>query len=742
MKISSDVEFVDLLQELTGFKHALNPKFLSLLKQTVENLGAVEIKKSSTEPKFWRLVNERLQLNQSALAEVYFWLAQNRASLNFRDKKTLEASLNENDLATANKFLKSKFPNLTCEVSFLASMGFRNFEESRQELAKEFVSPSKLRKLEGRDVGSDISQSLAAYLLWSCWDVESLYAYFSGSELRATGYTDFISKLNPELFQRKRSLVVRQIQTAPADNSNTFSHADWIKNEWDALDNHGFLVCFIPIAKNGESDAWNWVEMAKVYAERFNEVAIKNAFFKKNEIRKQSEGHYGVSLDSARWDLASEGFTYKDTFVIQNEDDSVDSLVVVFQKNEREATLLNCPGCRSTNVQGNSYQTLGVKSWECNNLLCLDRSIYNRGRRYQLRSIIYQSAFENPENEIPQEFISFLQKDVVKNKGISYLVEALIRHYSMIGDVVALVDFDELDSLEIQRKILVEVSPPDSPTDLLSLEFFKKILRSKSQSNQSDGSLEMCQEVIHGEASSVLSRVPNESIGRSITSPPYYNARDYSTWPNLYCYLSDMANIARGVFDALKPGGFFVYNIFDYFDNDRTIVFSDMGKRRISLASPTVALFKEIGFEFVACSVWNKGDIQGNRGFNGGNRTPFYQAPFNCWEHVLVFKKPGDSVVSPTWNTVLRIPPVVKIIKGENTYGHTAPYPEALVEPFLINLERNEIVLDPFAGSSTTAVAAIRSGLRPLMIEMHENYVRLSEKRIRDTREDLENRIL
>jgi DNA modification methylase len=202
-----------------------------------------------------------------------------------------------------------------------------------------------------------------------------------------------------------------------------------------------------------------------------------------------------------------------------------------------------------------------------------------------------------------------------------------------------------------------------------------------------------------------------------------------------------MMRIAKGVFDALKPGGVFVYNIFDYFDNDRTIVFSDMGKRRISLASPTVALFKSLGFEFVACAIWDKGDNQGNRGFNGGNRTPFYQSPFNCWEHVLVFRKPGKSHIPALWSKVLHIQPVIKIVKGENTFGHTAPYPEALVEPFLANLSENDVVLDPFAGSSTTALAAIRRGLKPWMIEMHEEYVELSRRRIRQLRDELKNRI-
>ena len=49
------------------------------------------------------------------------------------------------------------------------------------------------------------------------------------------------------------------------------------------------------------------------------------------------------------------------------------------------------------------------------------------------------------------------------------------------------------------------------------------------------------------------------------------------------------------------------------------------------------------GFQVRGNIVWDKGDIEGKRGFNAGNFSPFYQAPFNCWEHVLVFRKPGTN---------------------------------------------------------------------------------------------------
>ena len=61
-----------------------------------------------------------------------------------------------------------------------------------------------------------------------------------------------------------------------------------------------------------------------------------------------------------------------------------------------------------------------------------------------------------------------------------------------------------------------------------------------------------------------------------MTSPPYYNAREYSQWPSMYCYLQDMFEVNAEVFRGLKPGSHYFYNIFDYFDNENIIALSVM----------------------------------------------------------------------------------------------------------------------------------------------------------------------
>jgi len=189
--------------------------------------------------------------------------------------------------------------------------------------------------------------------------------------------------------------------------------------------------------------------------------------------------------------------------------------------------------------------------------------------------------------------------------------------------------------------------------------------------------------------------------------------------------VDDMYNAAREVFRVLKAGGVYLFNIFDYFDNENSIVFSAMGKKRMILGAYIIHLFRRVGFELIGNVVWYKGEIEGKRNFNQGNHSPYYQFPFNCWEHILVFKKPGNSMNDCKFPTILDTKPVVKIVKGKNVLGHSAPFPSAIPELLIGQLQEGQCVLDPFSGSMTTGRSAYLRGLRSISIDVHREYCEL-----------------
>src|SRR5208283_2213135 len=123
--------------------------------------------------------------------------------------------------------------------------------------------------------------------------------------------------------------------------------------------------------------------------------------------------------------------------------------------------------------------------------------------------------------------------------------------------------------------------------------------------------------------------------------------------------------------------------------------------------------------------VWCKGEIEGKRNFNQGNRSPYYQFPFNCWEHVLVFRKPGGESCTYHFPKILAAKPVIKMVRGKNVLGHSAPFPPAIPNLLIAGMRRGECVLDPYSGSMTTGRAAYSRGLRSVSIEMHREYCEL-----------------
>lgn len=192
-----------------------------------------------------------------------------------------------------------------------------------------------------------------------------------------------------------------------------------------------------------------------------------------------------------------------------------------------------------------------------------------------------------------------------------------------------------------------------------------------------------------------------------------------------------MYNISAEIFRVMKPGAIYLFNIFDYFDNEKNIVFSAMGNKRMILGAYMLDIFKRIGFSVRGNIIWYKGEIQGNRNFNQGNLTPYYQAPLNCWEHVFILSKGNpDKKFEGLKSCVAAIRPVVKMVKGKNILGHTAPYPTEIPDLLLKYMKPGDSVLDPFLGSGTTCIAAERKGIKSIGIEKDPEYFKLCQDRI------------
>jgi len=299
--------------------------------------------------------------------------------------------------------------------------------------------------------------------------------------------------------------------------------------------------------------------------------------------------------------------------------------------------------------------------------------------------------------------------------------------------------------------------------------------------------------VVWGNCLDNLKKMPSESVGHIVTSPPYYNAREYSTWANLKEYLDNMREIIQECYRVLDNHRVFVFNVSDVVDNDKMDKINAFGNRKIPLPAYFIVMFEECGFTFVDDIIWDKGEVQSSRHKNGNKPFPFFQYPCNCYEHILIFHKhrlekdikyPCNDCGSLTvksnsytskgirsWEcknpnceksesdrgkrfslkTIItqnpfrqqenlipkelvqqwrrdihKLTPVIKINnKKENKLGHTAPFPIdiPLMSTYYYSY-KGDIVLDIFAGSFTSAIAAQQLGRIGVGFELRKDLFR------------------
>lgn len=460
---------------------------------------------------------------------------------------------------------------------------------------------------------------------------------------------------------------------------------------------------------------------------------------------------YGFSFSDCLINVYDEKFPQSNELdFIQNNNE----ITLIFNKYRPDDRKIPCPDCSSLNISGNSFTEVGLRSWECKNPLCVSRSKSNRGKRYSKKTNFMQTAFKSSIDIISRDLIKKFRRDVTHLKNRDELFEMIIKYFSFSKDTVLLIN-NSLDNNSYGRKC-VNIGLPDMMLDVEKfynynnvfndyfnngyvsrfLNLNKEMSYKKIDTVAFDCCVRGLSQIIHGDSYNVLKNFSDEFFNGAVTSPPYYNAREYSQWPNIYLYLHDMFNIAKEVFRTLKSGAVFVYNIGDICGNENIVTKSTMGIKRIALGAYIVLIFKKAGFELLDNIIWDKGEPQSQRQKNDGKFTPFYQKPLNAYEHMFIFKKPGALLknfdIRHSISNVMQFIPVIKINnKGNNMVGHTAPFPNDIPElliKFFTN--ENEQVLDPFAGSGTTLFVANKLNRKSIGIELNEEYFNLIKDRI------------
>lgn len=255
----------------------------------------------------------------------------------------------------------------------------------------------------------------------------------------------------------------------------------------------------------------------------------------------------------------------------------------------------------------------------------------------------------------------------------------------------------------------------------------------RSEINFDDGKL------VHGDCITVIDSIPDNSIDLVFTSPPYFMGKDYDHSMLAEDFLEKISALQDKIFPKLKCGGSLCWQVGNHVRNavitpldflvhqvcaqypelklrNRVIWTFEHGvhaKKRLSGRYETVLWYtKGEHYKFNLDEIRISQKYPGKRYYKGPNRGELSGNPLG--------KNPGD-----VWSI-----PNVKANHVEKT-AHPCQFPVALVSRFTRALSpKNGTILDPFSGSSSTAIAALETNRKFHCIELNKRYFDISKERI------------
>jgi len=241
-----------------------------------------------------------------------------------------------------------------------------------------------------------------------------------------------------------------------------------------------------------------------------------------------------------------------------------------------------------------------------------------------------------------------------------------------------------------------------------------------------------------------MSRIEPNSVALVVTSPPYFAGKEYEESlgkkgvpASYFEYLDLLKDVFLESKRALEPGGRIAVNV------------ANLGRRPYrSLAGDVIEILQELGLLLRGEVVWWKGRAAGSSCAWGTFQRPSNPVLRDVTERVIIASKGRfDRALTPQERHERGYPSTATISRDEfleattdlweiapesaRRVGHPAPFPVELPKRLLeLYTYKDDLVLDPFMGSGTTAIAAIRTGRHFLGFETDASYVKKARNRI------------
>lgn len=232
-------------------------------------------------------------------------------------------------------------------------------------------------------------------------------------------------------------------------------------------------------------------------------------------------------------------------------------------------------------------------------------------------------------------------------------------------------------------------------------------------------------------SSEQMSELPDNSVHLMITSPPYNVGKVYDKDLSMTEYRDLLTKVFKETYRVLVPGGRACVNV------------ANLGRKPyLPIHSYVIEDMQKLGFLMRGEVIWNKASSASQSFAWGSWLSATNPTLRDVHEYILIFSKDGFARKKP----VNRKPSITKEEFMEYTksiwtfaaeratkVGHPAPFPVEL--PYrLIQLYtfEDEVILDPFVGSGTTCIAALKTKRRYVGYDNDPKYCELAERRINE----------
>ncbi len=239
--------------------------------------------------------------------------------------------------------------------------------------------------------------------------------------------------------------------------------------------------------------------------------------------------------------------------------------------------------------------------------------------------------------------------------------------------------------------------------------------------------------------------VPDASVHLVVTSPPYWQLKDYGSQEQIGFdqsyeeYINNLNLVWKECYRALHPGCRMIINIGDQFA--RAVYYGRY--KIIPIRTEIIKFCETIGFDYMGAIIWQKKTTMNTTG--GATIMGSYPYPRNGiveidYEFILIFKKPGkppkvtaeqkkqSQITKEKWKEYFSGHWCFNGVKQEH---HIAMFPVELpkraIEMFTFV---GETVLDPFLGSGTTSLAAMITNRNSIGYEVNKDFLPIIKSKI------------